>query len=55
MNSNNPGARQNQIFTHKIRTLSMDELDKVVGAGPYEELSGMKNVSAQDNQVRTMS
>ena len=55
MNSNKVGAGENQVFGHRIRTLSVDELEKVVGAGPYEGMSGMKNISAQDNQVRTMS
>lgn len=50
--------QDSNVFAHRIRTLSIEEIEKVSGADPYsnnDSFSGMKNVSAQDNQVRTMS
>ena len=47
------------VFSHPVRTLKADEIEKISGGddtgGNTGNEFGMKNVSAQDNQVRTMS
>lgn len=43
-----------EIFAHKIRTLSVSDLDRVVGGGPFESDDAGKGISAQDNQGKVM-
>jgi len=41
---------RNQIFSHPIRKLSADELEKVVAGGGFELPSAGKTGGGQDNQ-----
>jgi hypothetical protein len=49
-----PSKREDEVFAHKIRTLSASDLAQVVGGGPFSGDDVGKGISAQDNQGKVM-
>lgn len=48
--------RSEEVFAHKIRTLSASDLEQIVGGGPEygNDFDAGKGISAQDNQGKVM-